>query len=192
MAFFSTIVNIFRIPELRRKILFTFGLLCVYRIGFAVPLPGVNQQVFAEAMQRTAEGGGAVGQMIQYFSVFTGGSLQKSTLFGLGIMPYISASIILQLLGTVIPALQKLQQEGELGRRKINEYTRYLTVAICLMQAFMWIKWLTGQGLGSWPSLTLSFPSLAWVVPPGHQEPTAQSCWAKGEKWTLSVPNQSY
>ena len=147
MAFFSTIVNIFRIPELRRKILFTFGLLCVYRIGFAVPLPGVNQQVFAEAMQRTAEGGGAVGQMIQYFSVFTGGSLQKSTLFGLGIMPYISASIILQLLGTVIPALQKLQQEGELGRRKINEYTRYLTVAICLMQAFMWIKWLTGQGL---------------------------------------------
>ncbi len=147
MPFISTFVNIFRIPELRRKILFTFGLLCIYRIGFAVPLPGVNQQVFAESMQRTAEGGGAFGQMLEYFSVFTGGSLKQSTLFGLGIMPYISASIILQLLGTVIPSLQKLQQEGELGRRKINEYTRYLTVAICLLQAFMWVKYLGGENL---------------------------------------------
>ena len=106
MPFFSTFVNIFRIPELRRKILFTFALLCIYRIGFAVPLPGVNQVRFAETMQRTTEGGGAFGQMLEYFSVFTGGSLKQSTLFGLGIMPYISASIILQLLGTVIPALQ--------------------------------------------------------------------------------------
>ncbi len=147
MPFFSTFVNIFRIPELRRKILFTFGLLCIYRIGFAVPLPGVNQEIFAQTMKATAEGGGAFGQMLEYFSVFTGGSLKQSTLFGLGIMPYISASIILQLLGSVIPALQKLQQEGELGRRKINEYTRYLTVAICLLQAFMWVKYLGGQGL---------------------------------------------
>ncbi len=147
MAFFSTFVNIFRIPELRRKILFTFALLCIYRIGFAVPLPGVNQKVFAEAMQRTAEGGGAFGQMMQYFSVFTGGSLQKSTLFALGIMPFISASIILQLLGTVVPSLQKLQQEGELGRRKINEYTRYLTVAICLLQAFGWLAYLSNSHL---------------------------------------------
>ncbi len=147
MPFFSTFVNIFRIPELRRKIFFTFGLLCIYRIGFAVPLPGVNQEIFAETMKRTAESGGAFGQMLEYFSVFTGGSLKQSTLFGLGIMPYISASIIFQLLGSVIPALQKLQQEGELGRRKINEYTRYLTVAICILQAFMWIKYLAGQGL---------------------------------------------
>jgi len=147
MPFFSTFVNIFRIPELRRKILFTFALLCIYRIGFAVPLPGVNQVRFAETMQRTTEGGGAFGQMLEYFSVFTGGSLKQSTLFGLGIMPYISASIILQLLGTVIPALQKLQQEGELGRRKINEYTRYLTVAICLLQAFMWVRYLGSRGL---------------------------------------------
>ena len=147
MPFFSTFVNIFRIPELRRKILFTFGLLCIYRIGFAVPLPGVNQAIFAQTMEATAEGGGAVGQMLEYFSVFTGGSLKQSTLFGLGIMPYISASIILQLLGSVIPALQKLQQEGELGRRKINEYTRYLTVAICLLQAFMWVRYLAAKGL---------------------------------------------
>ncbi len=84
MAFFSTFVNIFRIPELRRKIFFTFGLLCIYRIGFAVPLPGVNQEIFAETMKATTEGGGAFGQMLEYFSVFTGGSLQKSTLFSLG------------------------------------------------------------------------------------------------------------
>ena len=147
MPFFSTFVNIFRIPELRRKIFFTFGLLCIYRFGFAVPLPGVNQAIFAETMKATAEGGGAFGQMLEYFSVFTGGSLKQSTLFGLGIMPYISASIILQLLGSVIPALQKLQQEGELGRRKINEYTRYLTVVICLLQAFMWVRYLGSQNL---------------------------------------------
>ena len=159
MAFFGTILNIFRIPELRRKILFTLGLLCIYRIGFAVPLPGVDQTAFAEAMKRTAEGGGAVGQMLNYFSVFTGGSLQKSTLFGLGIMPYISASIILQLLGTVIPSLQKLQQEGEVGRRKINEYTRYLAVAICLMQAVMWTSYLRGQHV-----LVPEFAFFDWVI----------------------------
>ena len=147
MAFFSTFVNIFRIPELRRKILFTFGMLCLYRLGFAIPLPNVFQEMFAETMKATAEGGGAIGQMLEYFSVFTGGSLKQSTLFGLGIMPYISASIILQLLGSVVPALQKLQQEGELGRRKINEYTRYLTICICLLQAFMWVKYLGGKGL---------------------------------------------
>ncbi len=147
MPFLSTFLNIFRIPELRRKIFFTFGMLCIYRFGFAVPLPGVNQAIFEETMKATAEGGGAVGQMLEYFSVFTGGSLKQSTLFGLGIMPYISASIILQLLGSIVPALQKLQQEGELGRRKINEYTRYLTIIICLLQASMWIKYLGGQGL---------------------------------------------
>ena len=159
MPFFSTIVNVFRIPELRRKILFTLGLLCIYRIGFAVPLPGVEQKVFHEVMQRTAAEGGAFGQVLQYLSVFTGGSLQKSTLFGLGIMPYISASIIFQLLGTVIPALQKLQQEGEVGRRKINEYTRYVTVAICILQAVMWTRWLYGRGL-----LVPDFATFDWIV----------------------------
>ena len=162
MPFFGTIVNISRIPELRRKILFTLALLCIYRIGFAVPLPGVDQGAFQDAMERTSQGGGAVGQMLEYFSVFTGGSLQKSTLFGLGIMPYISASIILQLLGTVIPALQKLQQEGEIGRRKINEYTRYLAVAICLLQAVMWTSYLrTAGGTGV---LVSDFGLLDWVI----------------------------
>ncbi|NIA06209.1 MAG: preprotein translocase subunit SecY [Actinobacteria bacterium] len=159
MAFFSTILNVFRIPELRRKILFTLGLLCIYRIGFAVPLPGVDQQTFVTVMGRAAEGSGAVGQMLNYFSVFTGGSLKRSTLFGLGIMPYISASIILQLLGTVIPSLQKLQQEGEIGRRKINEYTRYLTVAICIMQAIMWTSWLARKGV-----LVSDFGTFDWVI----------------------------
>jgi preprotein translocase subunit SecY len=162
MAFFSTILNVFRISELRRKIFFTLGLLCIYRIGFAVALPGVDQRSFADVMGRTAEGGGAVGQMLNYFSVFTGGSLQKSTLFGLGIMPYISASIILQLLGTVIPTLQKLQQEGEVGRRKINEYTRYLAVVICLFQAIIWIKYLAG--LNNPAVLVIDFGLFDWLV----------------------------
>ena len=109
MAFFGTVVNIFRVPELRRKILFTLALLCIYRIGFAVPLPGVDQEVFAQAMERTGQGASPFDRMLQHFSLVTGGSLQRSTLFGLGIMPYISASIIFQLLGTVIPSLQKLQ-----------------------------------------------------------------------------------
>ena len=159
MAFFGTILNIFRIPELRRKILFTIGLLCIYRIGFAVPLPGVDQQTFVDVMGRASEGSGAVGQMLNYFSVFTGGSLQRSTLFGLGIMPYISASIILQLLGTVIPALQKLQQEGEVGRRKINEYTRYLAVGICIMQAIMWVSYLARQHV-----LVPDFGAFDWIL----------------------------
>jgi len=159
MAFFGTIVNIFRIPELRRKISFTVGLLCIYRIGFGVPLPGVDQTAFAAAIKRTAQGGGAFGQMLEYFSVFTGGSLRISTLFGLGIMPYISASIILQLLATVVPALQKLQQEGEIGRRKINEYTRYLTVGVTLLQAVMWTSYLRGSN-----TLVPGFSPFDWVI----------------------------
>ena len=159
MAFFSTIMNVFRIPELRRKIIFTLGLLCIYRIGFAVPLPGVDQKTFVDVMGRASEDSGAVGQMLNYFSVFTGGSLQRSTLFGLGIMPYISASIILQLLGTVVPALQKLQQEGEIGRRKITEYTRYLTIAICIMQAIMWTSWLANKHV-----LVPGFGPFDWVL----------------------------
>ena len=159
MPFFSTIVNVFRIPELRKKIFFTLALLCIYRIGFSVPLPGVEQRVFRQVMEQTADEGSAVGQMLQYLSVFTGGSFQKSTLFGLGIMPYISASIIFQLLGTVIPSLQKLQQEGEVGRRKINEYTRYVTVAICILQAVMWTRYLAARGL-----LVPDFGMLDWAI----------------------------
>ncbi|MBS3734539.1 MAG: preprotein translocase subunit SecY [Phycisphaerae bacterium] len=137
--------NIFSVPELMRKLAFTVGLLCIYRIGFHVPLPGLDQHEIGE-WAKAAESG-IFGQAMSYFSLFTGGSLGKSTLFGLGIMPYISASIIFQLLTTVVPALERLQKEGPAGRKKIQEYTRYATVFLCLVQAMFWVKFMRSQGL---------------------------------------------
>src|SRR6056297_936243 len=118
--------NVFSIPELVQKLLFTLGLLVIYRIGFHVPLPGMDQYEMQAMMGGAAEGG--FGQAMAYFGMFTGGSLSKSTLFGLGIMPYISASIIFQLLATVLPSLERLRKEGPAGQKKIQEYTRYATV----------------------------------------------------------------
>jgi preprotein translocase subunit SecY len=140
---FSTFLNIFKIPELRNKILFTVGMLAIYRIGFYVAVPGVDQQRMG---QFGGGGGGPLGDLAEYYQLFTGGNLSQSTIFGLGIMPYISASIIFQLLVTVVPSLEKLSQEGESGRKKIQEYTRYATVGLCLIQAMIWMKYLAGQG----------------------------------------------
>src|SRR5512140_747267 len=133
---FRTLRNVFKIPDLRNKVLFTLLLLALYRIGFHVPLPAVNQ----ESMEKAAKGsqGSGLGQLAEYFALFTGGDLQQSTIFGLGIMPYISASIIFQLLTTVVPALEKLQKEGPAGYKKIQEYTRYATVPLCIIEAVVW------------------------------------------------------
>src|SRR5512136_2488720 len=116
--------SVFRIPELRRRILFTLGIFIVYRIGGHVPSPGVNAEALGEffRMQQNT--------LFGLYDLFAGGAFGKATVFALGIMPYISASIILQLMGTVVPFFQKLQQQGEEGRKKINQYTRYGTVAI--------------------------------------------------------------
>ncbi len=141
---FKALINIFKIPELRNKVLFTALMLAIYRIGFHIPLPGVDQTQIAEHFQRQS---GAAGRLAEYFAVFTGGSLKQSTIFGLGIMPYISASIIFQLLLTVVPALEKLHKEGETGRRKIQEYTRYATVLLCLIQASFWMRYISARGL---------------------------------------------
>jgi preprotein translocase subunit SecY len=138
-------INVFRIPDLRNKVLFTLGMLTVYRIGFYVPIPGVDQEQLAAHF--AAAGGGAAEQAVELFAMFTGGALGQSTIFGLGIMPYISASIILQILVTVVPALEKLQKEGESGRRKMQEYTRYGTVALCFIQAIFWLGYLNSSGL---------------------------------------------
>ena len=146
---FSAFLNVFKVAELRSKIFFTLGLLAVYRIGFYIPLPGIDQQRIEEFFKQLTQSGsgGGIEQLTQAFAMFTGGNLQQSTIFGLGIMPYISASIIFQLLGTVLPALEKLRQEGEIGRKKIQEYTRYATVGICLIQSFFWLKFITGEGI---------------------------------------------
>ncbi len=134
--------NIFSIPELLNKLGFTLGLLCIYRVGFWVPLPGLDQAKVAELLSRAGGQGGVFGEALTYLSMFTGGNLGKSTLFGLGIMPYISASIIMQLLTTVWPKLEKLQKEGPAGQRKIQEYTRYGTVLLCLVQGIGWMYYL--------------------------------------------------
>jgi preprotein translocase subunit SecY len=140
---FKTLINIFRIPELRNKVLFTLFMLMIYRIGYHVPIPGVDQGAFAalEARQQTGDDS-AAGRLAQYVSLFSGGNLSQSTIFGLGVMPYISASIIFQLLATVVPSLEKLQKEGEQGRKKIQEWTRYATVPLCIIQAIFWISYM--------------------------------------------------
>ncbi len=135
----SAIVNVFKIRDLRNKILFTVGLLIIYRIGFHIPNPCIDQTAIA-AMTETRDTNSPLGRAAEYMQIFTGGTLDKSSLFGLGIMPYITASIILMLLGEVLPSLKKLRQEGQVGHKKIQEYTRYLTVLICIMQALMYMN----------------------------------------------------
>jgi preprotein translocase subunit SecY len=122
--------NIFKIPELKRRILFTFGMLMVYRIGCAVPTPGIDADALATFFAR------AKGTLLGLFDMFSGGALERLSVFALGIMPYISASIILQLLTVVIPHLDRLSKEGESGRKKITQYTRYGTVILSIIQGF--------------------------------------------------------
>ncbi len=164
---FSTVLNIFRIPELRNKILFTLGMLAIYRIGFYVPMPGVDQRAMTAG---APVGGGGLGDLFNYFQLFTGGNLRQSTIFGLGIMPYISASIIFQLLVTVVPSLEKLQQEGDTGRRKIQEYTRYATVGLCLINAGIWMNYVSSQGFlfplfeGPWLGMSFTYMLMALII----------------------------
>ncbi len=132
---FSAFTNSMKIPELRSRILYTLSLLFIARVGAHIPLPGIDpkplQQFFAD---QTASGGGA---LVGLYNMFTGGALVKGAVCALGIMPYISASIIFQLMTAVVPALSRLQQEGDVGRQKLTQYTRYLTVVICLIQGVL-------------------------------------------------------
>jgi len=142
----GTIANIFKISDLRNKILFTIALLIIYRVGFHIPVPGFDQSKIAE-ITKSRDTNSPLGRAAEYMQIFTGGTLRQSSLFGLGIMPYITASIILMLLGEVVPTLKKLRMEGQTGYKKINEYTRYLTVLICTIQSLMYMKMLGGGGL---------------------------------------------
>jgi len=128
---------VFTIPELRKKILLTLGFLAIYRIGWHISLPIINQEAAGSMLA-----GSGLGDLIEKVSVFSASNLTKVTIFGLGIMPYISASIIFQLLGSVWKPIEELQKEGESGRKKINEYTRYLTVLLCVIQSWAYIHFL--------------------------------------------------
>ncbi len=131
----DTFKSIFKVEELRKRILFTLAMLVVYRIGGHIPTPGIDGSILAQALSSNS--------IFGLLDLFAGGAFAKATIFALGIMPYISASIMLQLLGAVVPFLQRLQREGEEGRRKITQYTRYLTVAIGAMQAWATAGFLT-------------------------------------------------
>ncbi len=152
---------IFSIPELRQKIMLTLGLLAIYRIGWWIPLPIIDP----ETMRQKWAGFEGIGAMMAQVSVFTGTQFEMLTIFGLGIMPYISASIIFQLLATVWEPLEKLQKEGESGRKKINEYTRYATIVICLLQSFFYIITIGRMGMYNM-ALTNADGSMpiAWIL----------------------------
>jgi preprotein translocase subunit SecY len=129
MKFLEAVANIFKIPDLRRRILFTLSMLAIYRLGGHIPTPGIDGNKLAQFFQQNQ--GGIFG----FIDLFSGGMMRRLTIFALGIMPYITSSIILQLLTVVVPTLEKLQKEGELGRRKITQWTRYLTVILALVQS---------------------------------------------------------
>lgn len=166
---FSKIKTIFSIPELRNKIILTFVLLGVYRLGFAIPLPFIDQEKLRAFIDSAAGGGNDFARVMSTISLFSATDIGMCTIFGLGIMPYISASIIFQLLATVYPPLEKLQKEGEAGRKKINEYTRYATVVICLGQSLFWMMQLASSNnmMGSNGSLIMEdylSPANAWFT----------------------------
>ncbi|MBN1109022.1 MAG: preprotein translocase subunit SecY [Bacteroidales bacterium] len=129
MRFIQTIKNIFKIEDLRARLIYTFAIIMLYRLGKYVSLPGINPQFLGNLQDSTSQG------IMGLLDMFSGGAFSQASIFALGIMPYISASIVVQLLGIVFPYFQKLQREGESGRRKMNQYTRYLTVIILVLQA---------------------------------------------------------
>ena len=145
----GTFKNVFKIPELRKRILFTLAILIVYRIGCHIPTPGVDTKILISWFETMGKG-----SLLGLFNMFAGGAFGRATVFSLGIMPYISASIIMQLLGAVIPYFQKLQKEGEEGRRKITQYTRYGTVLLSAMQALGTTAFLE-RGIGNGISLII-------------------------------------
>lgn len=140
---FEKIRVVFAIPELRQKIWLTILFLAIYRLGWYIPLPVIDQRAVGKLEQQ-----GGVGDFVSRVAVFSASDLRQATIFGLGIMPYISASIIFQLLGTVWKPIEELRKEGEAGRKKINEYTRYLTVVLCFVQSWFYVRWYLMEPAG--------------------------------------------
>lgn len=142
MKFIENLTNIWKIEELRNRIILTLGILLVYRFGAHIVLPGVDSAQLHELATRTSGGG-----LLDILNAFTGGAFANASVFALGIMPYISASIVVQLMAMLVPYLQKLQKEGESGRRKINQITRWLTIAICIVQAPLYLYGINQLGV---------------------------------------------
>ena len=139
--FFAAIQNMFKVPELRKRIFFTLGMLAVYRLGAHVTAPGVNKAQLERVWGEVA------GTLLGVLDLFSGGNFRTISVFALGVTPYITASIILQLMPVLSPQFKKVQEEGEVGRQKINQWTRYLTVALCSVQTFFVATWLQKNGI---------------------------------------------
>ncbi|MBK9316039.1 MAG: preprotein translocase subunit SecY [Acidobacteria bacterium] len=152
-AFLNAVRNLFNVPDLRRRVLFTLAMLAVYRAGIHIPVPGVDQEAMKALWDQAA------GNLFGVLDLFSGGNLRRISVFALGIMPYITASIILQLMTSVYPSLKKIQEEGELGRRKITQYTRYLTVVLCFVQGIGISVWLQRQ-----PGLVIGSGGAGFVI----------------------------
>src|SRR3954462_11763591 len=144
--FFSAVQNMFKIPELRRRILFTLGLLAVYRLGAHVTAPGINKAQLERVW------GDVAGTLLGVLDLFSGGNFRTISVFALGVTPYITASIIMQLLPVLSPAMKKIQEDGEVGRQKMNQWTRYSTVVLCAVQTFFVSTWLSRNNIipGTW------------------------------------------
>src|SRR3954470_13267519 len=141
--FFAAVRNMFNVPDLRRRILFTLGLLAIYRLGAHIGAPGINRTRLDQGW------GGVRGPLLGVLDLFSGGNFRVISVFALGVTPYITASIILQLMTVVSPNLKKIQEEGEMGRQKINQWTRYLTVGLCAIQTWFVAHWLQINGVGA-------------------------------------------
>ena len=156
--FIENLTNIWKIEELKNRIILTLGILLVYRFGAHIVLPGIDSDQLHELATKTSGGG-----LLDILNAFTGGAFSNASVFALGIMPYISASIVVQLMGIAIPYLQKLQKEGESGRRKINQITRWLTIAICIVQAPVYLYGINRLGVPD--SAFLLGKGLNFIVP---------------------------
>src|SRR5688572_24571083 len=157
----GTILNAFRVPEIRRKLAFTAAILALYRLGSFIPVPGVDTEAV-----KALEENYSTGNILGFLNLFTGGGLQRVAIFALGIMPYITASIILQLLTVVVPTLEKLQKEGEVGQARITQYTRYLTVGLALGQSvgYVFLFRSFGQSAGSPVVENFNGPTVFMIV----------------------------
>lgn len=146
--FLTAVQNMFRIPELRTRILFTLGMLAIYRFGAHVSSPGINKEQLDRVWNEVA------GTLLGVLDLFSGGNFRSISVFALGVTPYITASIIMQLMPVLSPAVKKIQEEGEVGRQKLNQWTRYMTVVLCAVQTFFVATWLSRNGIiaDTWPA----------------------------------------
>src|SRR6187399_759049 len=139
--FLAAVRNMFNVPDLRRRIFFTLGLLAVYRLGAHIGAPGINKERLDQVWREVA------GTLLGVLDLFSGGNFRTISVFALGVTPYITASIIMQLMPVLSPAMKKIQEEGEVGRQKMNQWTRYLTVILCSVQTFFVATWLHRNGI---------------------------------------------